>query len=359
MNADGLSRASIGSLTTIPLILFGAVGLWAGWIGQRIGFARALGLGLAVLALGCLTRSIPGDHAMSWRILGTISIGAGIALGNVLLPGLVKSRFPNHVGLLTSLYATAMNLGAAAGIAFAVPLANHLGGWNPALATWGYFALFILLVWSPQMWPRPAAHGRTHPLAGVIMLSKKARAWQVTAYMGLQSTIFYSSVAWLPTVLQHRGMSEGDASFWVTGLQLIGCLASLSIPTLAGRAKSQSFWVFGCLMAIIFGLLGILILPLHFTPCAVLLLGIGLNGGFGMALLIIAMRSKTPETAASLSSMAQAGGYLFAAPGPFLVGWLSTHGGWDLAFSLIIFAALIASFLGFLAGRPGEMALED
>ncbi len=359
MHAAGLSRSLIGSLTTVPLILFGAVGLWAGWIGQRLGFARALGLGLAVLALGCFLRSHSGDDVMSWRIGGTILIGAGIALGNVLLPGLVKSRFPNHVGLMTSLYATAMNLGAASGIAFAVPLANRLaGGWNAALASWGIFALAILLVWSPQMWPRPAARARKHPLAGVLSLARQKRAWQITIYMGMQSTVFYSTVAWLPTVLQERGMGENEAAYWVTALQLMGCVASLIIPTLAGRRESQSFWIVGCTGSIIVGLTGVLALPVALTIYPVLLLGIGLNGGFGMVLLIIALRSKSPDTAASLSSMAQAGGYLLSAPGPWLVGWLSTHGGWNVAFGLIIFLAMVATIFGFLAGRSGELAME-
>ncbi|MBK1835283.1 MFS transporter [Roseibacillus ishigakijimensis] len=357
MASDGLSREFIGSLTTVPLILFGLVGLWAGWIGQRLGFARALGLGLLVLAVGCFLRSasgVSGGGELLWRMVGTVLIGAGIALGNVLLPGLAKSRFPHRLGPITSLYATAMNLGAAAGIAFAVPLALRLeGGWNAALASWGVVALVVLLFWSPQMWPRPLARQPVHPLAGVRRLLRQPRAWQVTAYMGLQSTFFYSIVAWLPSVLQHRGMEEGEAAFWVTGLQLIGCVASIFAPVIAGRQASQSGWIVGCMIFNFLGLLGALVLPLSLAGYAVLLLGIGLNGGFGLALLVIAMRSRTPETAAHLSSMAQACGYLFAAPGPFFVGWLSTHGGWSLAMGFVLALILVALIPSYLAGREG------
>ena len=215
MHTDGLSRELIGMLTTIPLILFGLMGLWAGWVGGRFGLARAMGGGLLILGLGCFIRSAPGELSDIWRILGTIMIGAGIAVGNVLMPGIVKSRYPHRVGLMTSLYSTGMNLGAALGIAFAVPLAAALpGDWNTALAAWGVLALVTLLIWSPQMIPPPTVRPTGHPLRGVMALAKKGRAWQIAIFMGFQSMVFYSSVAWLPTVLQHRGMTETQAAWW-------------------------------------------------------------------------------------------------------------------------------------------------
>ncbi|BDS06527.1 MFS transporter [Oceaniferula spumae] len=360
MHYDGLSRETIGSLTTIPLILFGVVGLWAGWIGKLMGFARALGLGLFLIGIGCWIRSLPGDVEIFSRFGGTILLGAGIALGNVVLPGLVKSRYPNHVGILTSLYATSMNLGAACGIAFSVPLAELLpGGWRSALAAWGGFAIIVLLLWSPQMFARPTTRKSEHPLAGVMVLAKQIRAWQVAAFMGLQSWVFYCSVAWLPTLLQSKGMAETTAANWVVGMQLLGCAASLTIPTLAGRSKSQSSWVVGCALFNVVGLTGTLLLPGIWQIISLLILGLGLNAGFGLVLLLIPLRSKNPETAASLSSMAQAAGYLFSSPGPWLVGLLSTTaGGWPLAFGVVIGIAVLGGIAGFLAGRPGELSLD-
>ncbi len=347
----------IGSMTGIPLLLFSIVGLWAGWIGKRIGFARALGLGLLVLAIGCWVRSLAGDGEVIFRIAGTVMIGGGIALGNVLLPGLVKSRYPRHMGLLTSLYSTAMNLGAAAGIAFAVPLANSLaGGWRSALAAWGVFAFAMLLVWSPQMLRRPQLHKREHPLAGVIAMAKNPRAWHLMLYQGFLSSVYFSSVAWLPTLLQSRGMAEVTAAGWVTAMQLLGCIASLTIPTLAGRSVSQSRWVVGCMLAVVVGLASLIFLPLSYVGGSALILGLGLNGGFGLSLLLMAMRSKTPEAAAGLSSFSQSGGYLLGSPFPWICGLLSvTSGGWPLAFGMVIALTICAGVFGWLSGRPGEL----
>jgi len=361
MFQDGLSREAIGILTTIPLLLFGMVGLWAGWIGGRLGLARALGLGLLLIAAGCLVRSAPGEDAGFWRLGGTVLIGAGIAVGNVILPGLVKSRYPQHLGILTSLYSTAMNVGAAFGLALAVPLANALpGGWNASLASWAVLALVSFALWVPQMRPAPTVYRPARPLSGVAALAKQRRAWEMAAFMGLQSMVFYAAVAWLPTVLQYRGLSEGGAAGWVSATQALGCLASLTVPALAARARSQSAWAAGCALLNALSLAGVLLLPAEWVGLAVIGFGLGANASFGLVLFLIAARSATPATAASLSALAQAAGYLLAAPGPWLVGWLSTTaGGWNLAFSCIVVMALLAALAGTYAGRPGELRLPD
>ncbi|MDF1752088.1 MAG: MFS transporter [Verrucomicrobiales bacterium] len=358
MRLDGLSRETIGSMTTIPLILFSLAGLWAGWLGSRFGLARTLGSGLLIIGTGCYVRSL-GETDAFFRIGGTILIGTGIALGNVLLPGLVKSRFPNHIGPMTSLYSTGMNLGAAFGFAAAVPLADFLaGGWNASLASWGIFAGITLLIWIPQMLPAPARHSGASPLGGVIALARQRRAWQVAIFMGLQSAVFYSTVSWLPTLLQFRGMSEAGAAGWVTALQIAGCVASLVVPTLAGKSPSQSLWITVCLLFNAASIAGILFLPYSLVGIAVLTLGLGVNASFGMALLLIALRSRDARTAASLSSLAQAVGYLIAAPGPWMVGWLSeTAGGWPLAMGAVVIIALTAAIIGWFAGRSGELTI--
>lgn len=355
MHDGGISLQAIGMQTTIPLVLFGFAGLFVGVIGNRIGFARALGAGLLILSVGCFLRSSEFNGTNFERILGSVLIGTGIAFGNVLLPGLVKSRYPNHVGSMTSLYSTAMNLGGALGIALAVPLAIRLpGGWNASLGAWGYAALVPLLIWIPQMLQPPTVRRHTNPFAGMIMLMRNARAWQVTALMGLQSLLFYSSVAWLPTLLQLRGMSESESYGWPTAMQICGCVASLIIPTLAGRARSQSAWAAVCAMMSTLGICGILWLPLQWVGWATICLGLGLNAGFGMSMLLIAMRSRDATMAGNLSSMAQAVGYLVAAPFPWFIGWLNAAtGSWTIAYGFLVIPALLVALAGALAGRTG------
>lgn len=357
IQASGVGVGTIGLLTTIPLILFGLAGVIAGPIGNRFGFARAIGGGMVILAVGCFLRSSGFSGTDLERIVGSILIGGGIAFGNVLMPGLVKSRFPNHIGLMTSLYSTGMNLGGSFGIGFAVPLAIQLaGGWNSSLSFWGYAALFPLLIWIPQLLQKPTFRRQGNPFTGIIDLLSKRRAWQVTAQMGLQSLLFYSCVAWLPKILLVRGMTETQAYGWPTAMQLSGCVASLIIPTLAGRSSSQSLWTALCAVSTIISICGILWLPLEWVGIATIGLGLGLNAGFSMALLVIAMRSKDAETAGNLSSMSQSVGYICAAPFPWLIGMLSgaLHS-WTIAYGLLLIPAVLVLAAGILAGKPGHV----
>lgn len=88
--------------------------------------------------------------------------------------------------------------------------------------------------------------------------------------------------------------------------------------------------------------------------------GLGVNASYGLALLIIAMRSRDSETAASLSSLVQATGYLLAAPGPWFVGLLSgTVGGWTAGVGFVIVVALGAAVFGWQAGRSGELSMDE
>jgi len=358
MHTEGVTLQAIGMQTTIPLVLFGFAGLFVGAIGNRIGFARALGVGLLILSAGCFLRSLEVSGSNFERILGSILIGTGIAFGNVLLPGIVKRRYPNNVGSMTSLYSTAMNLGGALGIALAVPLANFLpGGWTASLSAWGFAALIPFLIWFPQLLRNPTIRQHANPFEGIIKLMRNARAWQVTAHMGLQSLLFYSSVAWLPTILQMRGMSESESFGWPTVMQVCGCVASLIVPTLAGRARSQSAWAVACAVTSGISICGILWLPLPWVGYATIGLGVGLNAGFGMSLLLIAIRSNNAETAGNLSSMAQATGYLAAAPFPWFIGWLSAAtGSWPIAYGFLVIPVLLLAVAGALAGRNGAVS---
>lgn len=357
MQADGISVALIGLQTTLPLVMFGLAGFFAGAIGNRFGFARVLGVSLMVLAAGCFLRSSQWSGTAFEPLLGSIMIGSGIALGNVLMPGIVKSRYPRHIGVMTSLYSTAMNLGGALGIALAVPFATSLsGGWNASLYVWGYAALLPLLPWLPQLLHKPTVRREHHPFDGIIRLLKNARAWQITAQMGIQSLLFYSCVAWLPTMLQLRGMTESQSYGWPTAMQICGCAASLVIPTLAGRARSQSLWAIACASMTMLGIFGILWLPYAWVGAATIALGLGLNASFSMVLLIITLRSEDAETAGNLSSMAQSVGYLVAAPFPWFIGWLSgVTGSWPAAYGFLLLPALAVIVAGGLAGRPGHI----
>lgn len=91
----GLSGSASGLLTTLPLIAFAVVSPLTGGIGRRLGEGRTVLIGLCLILLGTVLRSTAGILGL---FLGTAIVGVGTAIGNVLLPAVVKAEYPTRVG---------------------------------------------------------------------------------------------------------------------------------------------------------------------------------------------------------------------------------------------------------------------
>jgi MFS transporter, CP family, cyanate transporter len=133
-SALGLNDSIGGFLSAFPLIVFAALSLVAPAFGRAVGAERGLGVALLAILLGTVLRSAPFASAI-W--VGTVVVSTGIAVGNVLLPGLVKRRVPKHAAALIGVYAAAMATFAGLGAGLAVPISQLPGSsWRLSLGVW-------------------------------------------------------------------------------------------------------------------------------------------------------------------------------------------------------------------------------
>ncbi len=197
----GISNAVAGLLTGLPLLAFAVLSPIAPLLARRFGMERVLLTSLLVLAVGILLRSAGVVAAL---FLGTAILGAAIAVGNVLLPSLVKREFPERTGLMTSTYTTALAVSAAIAAGASFPIAHQLGsiGWRGSLALWALLALVAAVAWFPQIRNADPANTSTETSRGVTGLWSSVLAWQVTLFMGLQALRYYAVLTWLPEILQ-------------------------------------------------------------------------------------------------------------------------------------------------------------
>src|ERR671914_348397 len=145
----GISNGVAGLLTTLPLLAFGLLSPIAPRVARLFGMERVLLASLLVLVAGILLRWAGAVEAL---FLGTVVLGAAIAVANVLLPSLVKREFPEHAGLMTSVYSTSLGISAALADGVSVPLTQLAGiGWRGALAVWAIPALLAGVAWLPQL----------------------------------------------------------------------------------------------------------------------------------------------------------------------------------------------------------------
>lgn len=348
--ATGLSHAALGLLTTLPLLAFGVVSNFTPFVTRLLGFGGALAAALALVTAGGSLRAFGSTAALFG---GTAVLGVGIALGNVLLPALVKRDFAHRSGSMTSLYSSVMALGASVAAGVSYPLTAYFG-WRGVLGFWAIPAALAFLVWLPQLKPgRPGSHP-TRPRRGSLrLLWRSPLAWQVAAFMGLQSMTFYVLLAWLPDLLQSRGMTPETAGWMLALSQATGILGSAIVPIVAGRVHDQrsAVWIMGAFEGV--ALAGFLFDSLAgLTALWVSIVGFALGGTFGLALLFLVLRSPDTEATTQLSGMAQSIGYTVAATGPVVVGFLyDLTAGWliPLLFLVVVWVGKLAS--GLRAGR--------
>ncbi len=350
----GVSNGVAGLLTALPLLAFGFLSPVAPRLARWIGMERALLASLLVLAAGILVRSA-GTVALLF--VGTAVLGAAIAVGNVLLPGLVKREFPGRAGLATSVYSTAMGVAAALAAGASFPISQQTGlGWRASLALLAVPAVLAAVAWLPLV--RGGAKASSDQAQQGISLWRSPLAWQVTLFMGLQSLAYYVTLTWLPLILRETvGMSAAQAGWMLALAQAVGIASMFLAPVLAGRTPSQRGVLAASVALSGAGALGLLVSPGAATALWVVLIGLGQGACFSLALTFFALRAPDPEHAAALSGMAQSVGYLLAASGPFLFGVLrDATGAWTvpLALLLAIVSCLMVTGLG--AARDAKVA---
>jgi CP family cyanate transporter-like MFS transporter len=349
----GLGSVGSGLLTALPLLCFGAMAASAPALVRRLRMAPLLGLAMAVVALGCAVRLVPSLAAL---FLGTAIIGSGIAVANVLLPGLIKRDFKDVAAPMIAVYALALSLGATIPAGLTIPIEDLTGvGWRPAVAVWGAVALIALALWLPRARREGPAATATQP-SSARDLRRDRIAWAVTLFMGLQSLCYYAMLSWLPTILESHGMSSGKAGWMLSYMTIPGMAASLVTPAVQRRLPRSEFEVALAAVLLAIGYLGLIFAGA--SAPYVWVTSLGLGGGLLIALALgyIVARAHDDHHVAHLSTMAQGVGYLIAASGPFIVGAL--HGltsSWTVPL-LVLLAVLVPMLLaGFIAGREGHV----
>ena len=321
----GLSAAAAGLLTTAPVLCLGLFAPLAPRLARRIGAERSV-----LLILFCLA-------------------GASIGIIGVLLPGIVKRDFPRQAGVMTGVYTMALCLGAALAAGATAPLEKLFGNWELALAFWSLPAILAAAFWLPQTRQGQHAHRQAFRVIG---LWRDPLAWQVTLYMGLQSSLAYIVFGWLPSILIDRGMTAVEAGLVLSGSVMLQLITALLAPWLAARARDQRLAVVLVMATTLAGLLGFLYAPLPTIWGWAVLLGLGQGGTFSIALALIVLRSRDAHVASHLSGMAQGVGYTLAAMGPFMVGVVhDLTGGWNAVGYIFIGVAIAATLFGLGAGR--------
>lgn len=359
-----LANSAAGMLTTIPLLAFAVVSLFVGKLSSRFQAGQVMLWGLIATGAGILCRSYLG---MAGVFAGTVVIGIGIAVGNVLIPAFIKAYFPGKVGMMTGVYTSLMAIFSGIAGAVSIPMFS-LWGWKNALAVWIFLLAAAILLWlpsrscslekkAPTLEPQPQA-GIVQPAAGakgigLITLARDSMTWWVSAYMGVQSLIFYCFVAWFATIVQSKGFDAQTAGYFNSAYMLVGIPGSLILPMISDRCKNQSALAVGLGVLYMGGMASMLLTKgTSLLIASILCCGFCAGASLSFAMLLFVMHTSSAADASALSGLAQSIGYALAAAGPVCMGKLyDVTGGWTIPLVVMLVMVGVLTVAGLFSGR--------
>ncbi|HGP8941622.1 TPA: CynX/NimT family MFS transporter [Streptococcus pneumoniae] len=311
--------SSLGVLTSLPLLMFTFFSPFSTQLAQKIGLEHLFTYSLFFLTIGSLIRLIN----LPLLYLGTLMVGASVAVINVLLPSLIQANQPKKIGFLTTLYVTSMGIATALASYLAVPI-TQASSWKGLILLLTLLCLATFLVWLPN-------HHYNHRLApqtkqkSQIKVMRNKQVWAIIIFSGFQSLIFYTVMTWLPTMSIHAGLSSHEAGLLTSILSLISIPFSMTIPSLTTSLSTRNRQ----LMLTLVSLAGVVGISMLFFPinnfiywlAIHLLIGTATSALFPYLMVNFSLKTSAPEKTAQLSGLSQTGGYILAAFGPTLFGY--------------------------------------
>lgn len=350
-----LSATAIGVLGMLPPVCFAVFGIFTPVYTRRLGLENVLVLALTAMLIGHLTRGLAGSLPV--LVIGSVVTFAGLGVGNVLLPPLVKKYFPERIGLVTSLYVTMLSLSTLFPPLIAVPVADA-AGWRVSLGLWLLPVLVALVPWVTmfvrhrvQVTPGTVVEENEPALAGRIWHS--SIAWALAVVFAASSLNAYAMFAWLPQLLiDTAGVTPAQAGTLLSVYAAMGIPCALLIPWLTARMKNVAGLVYLGVAVFLIGDLGLLLAPGTLTWLWVVMAGLG-PLLFPLVLVLINLRTRTHAGSVALSGFVQSVGYTLGAVGPLSVALLhEVTGGWTAPLLFLIGTALAVTVAGAVIARP-------
>ncbi|HWI32448.1 MAG TPA: MFS transporter [Microbacterium sp.] len=354
-----ISPLALGLLGSAPPVCFAVFGVITPALTRRVGLERLLVLAMAVLSVALCLRGAASSAVL--LLAATVAVFAGVAVGNVVLPPLVKKYFPDRIGLVTTLYISAMAVGTFLPPLVAVPVADTVG-WRIALAQWGMLAAVALVPWVALL--VRARIGRADEVAAVSTGAPLRRlwaspmAWAIVVLFMTSSITAYTMFAWAPAMLvEVAGVPPQQAGALLSLFAMVGLPLSLFVPLLTARLKIVKTIVGIATGGLAVGYLGLIVAPAAAPWLWVFLLALS-QATFPLSLVLVNLRTRSHEASVALSGFVQSIGYAVAAMYPIGIGALvQATGAWTVPLWVLLATAPLAAIAGVIASR--QRAVED
>lgn len=341
----GMGFGMLSLLTFLPMMLMGLGAFIAPRIQSNIGTRRSMFAALIILALGSVLRGfVPDGFSL---VLTAVLCGAGVAMIQALMPGLIKANFPASIAAVTGLYSAMIMGGGALGARLTPWLAGSDHNWRFALAVLAIPALLALLTAIPIL-KETASSDSKSGITGKLL--HRPRTWVLMAAFGLVNAGYSSMVAWLAPYYQSLGMEPAETGNLVAVMAIAQALSAFGLPLLARHSVDRRPWLLLTLAMQATGFAGLAFAPQLSPYFWSAICGAGLGGSFALAMITSLDHLPKPQEAGALAAMMQGGGFLIAALGPVATALLHNltgtfASGWIM--HLVLVASICPLYLSF------------
>lgn len=351
----GLGATGMGLLGMVPTAMFAVWGVLTPLVLRRTGLEWASVIAMLAAAVGQFIRAAADDP---WVMgAGSLLALAGMGVGNVVAPPLVKKYFPRQVAAVSTLYITGLQIGTVVPALLAVPVADA-AGWRVSIGWWGALAIVAVVPWAVEI----LRHGSEPVGVGTVDTTERIRPWRspvgiaLALFFGMNSLSTYAFFTWLPAVTESIGMSRAEGGTALAVYSAIGLISALVVPWVAGRLEDPYVVVVVSVVSSLAAFAGLLWAPGSAPWLWVVLLGVG-PSTFPLCLTLINLRTRTAAGSAALSGFSQGVGYTAASLGPIVFGILFAGPGLGAGLAFLVVVLAVMSVVGRVACRP--QMLED
>lgn len=357
-----INNTLAGLITTIPLVAFAVISPLASKFSNKYGLEKTLFYSTIIITLGLLFRFYINVYVL---FITTFIIGVGIALGNVLLPAVVKKYYPTKLGVMTGFFSVIMTVTASISAAVSYPIASsNIFGETFSLALslniWIIVALCCIVVYFYIAKNNNKVLGDKGNNSKKTNIFRSPKLYTVTISMGLQSALYYSSVSWFGQIMVDKGFSNAEAGLLLSISQFAQFPATFLMPILADKIKNKLIIPVFIVLSYFISLVGLLYVNNNMFIMVIIMILFALAGGgsFSYVMYLFSVKTRNSVEASQVSGVAQSGGYILAAIFPPLLGYIKDISSWNSAMYILLITVGILFFAMIHCSREGNI-IED
>ena len=358
-NELAISYAEIGLIFSIPIGILALLSLPGGYMADKIGSGKSVGIGIAVLGGSTILRGLSPNF--SFLLVASILYGVGLSVILPNLPKLMAAYFElRFLGSASGLYAATSLVGVGIILtATASILIPITGSWRNVALFLGALELGLAVVWwlkiglgrIPQSTSQVTESSSATGTANVPPMFSDLRLWLAGGLLFFENSLFYGFVGWLPTFLEVKGFDQISAANFAALLPFFGAAAILGVSYLSYKTRSRRPILVGSVGASVASVSLMLVAAPALLPLPIAAVGASLNVWWVICLILPADISP-PESVGKVAGVVFSIGYAGGLIGPWLLGYLfDLTGRTETGLSAFLVLAAIGLVLAFMVPR--------